>query len=62
MIDSHYPTPYIKFLLHCASDVNVGVVDVLVYVTKYFLTPRTLNRNRHMIASVNSQFQKCECA
>ena len=49
------------FLMRCAKDVMVGVEDVLNHVTKYFLICFTLNRNRHMIASVISQFQSCGC-
>ena len=54
-------TPCITFLLHCASDVNVSFEDVLNHVIKYILTCSTLNRNRHMIASVSSQCLNCEC-
>ena len=59
MTDSDKITPCITFLLHCASDVNVIFEDVLNHVTKYILTCFTLNRNRHVIASVSSQI--CEC-
>ena len=60
MTESDLIKPYITFLLHCTRDVNVSFEEVLNYVTKYFLTCFTLNRNRHMIASVSSQCQNCE--
>ena len=36
MIDSDSITPYITFLLHCASVINVSFEDVLNQVTKIF--------------------------
>ena len=61
MTDFDYISPCITFLLYCTSEVNVSFEDVLNHVTKYFLTCFTLNRNRHMIASVSSQCQNCDC-
>ena len=61
MADSDKITLCITFRLHYASAVNVSFEGVLNYVTRYFLTCFTLNRNRHMIASVSIQCQNCEC-